>query len=71
MGFTGLRLEPHSVLTNERVCVAYLDGKRVAIVYFHPSRREVRVVHEGPVQLTVDRRTSSTTFERTMYTGET
>lgn len=71
MGFTGLRIEPHAVLTNETICVAYLDGRRVAVIYFHPALREVKVMHEGPVTLTVDRRTASTTFERTMYTGET
>ena len=65
--FTGLRLEPHQVLPDEQICVAYIEGRRVGVVYFHPTLRTLKVMYENEVVLTVDRRTSKTTFERTMY----
>ena len=54
--FTGMKLEPHDVLPGEQVCVCYVDGERMAVLYFKPHIRTVRLVVEGKIRPEVLRR---------------
>ncbi len=43
--FTGLKIEKHAILNN-KMCVVYQDGERVACLYFHPHERKTVVIYE-------------------------
>jgi hypothetical protein len=64
MAFTGLRLEQHEIIAGEQVCVAYMSGKRIAVLYFHPQVRRLQLVHEAEVKVSVVKHKGSAHFER-------
>jgi hypothetical protein len=61
-GFTGLRIEPHQVLTGETICVLYKDGKREAVLYLH-ANGELKLVYEPHVRVQVLKRIGPVCFE--------
>lgn len=65
-GFTGFRIESHLVSPPRQVCVCYVDGKRIAVVYLKPPK-EIKIVYEPDVGLTTLHRTGLTTFEETKH----
>lgn len=65
--FTGLEVEPHSVLPGQQVCVAYRNGKRVGVLYFNEAR--LRLVFESDEQLWVEKRLGLSDFERVYENG--
>lgn len=60
--FTGLRVEPHNVHLGMDVCVAYRNGKRVAVLYLNPVR--LRLVYEADQTVWIEKRTGPADFER-------
>jgi hypothetical protein len=60
--FTGLKIEPHNVLTDVEVCVAYRNGKRVGVLYFNSQR--LRLVYEQDEEIWIEERTAPAEFVR-------
>lgn len=60
--YTGLMVEPHGVLENVSVCVAYRNGVRVAVLYMSPQR--LRLVYEQDQAVWVEERTGPADFMR-------
>jgi len=61
VGFTGLKIEAHAILVDEKVCVVYMNDERVATLYFKPTERLVKFLYEpNLIRLRVDRRIPGT-----------
>jgi hypothetical protein len=60
--FTGLRIEPHAVLSGEQCIVAYRNGQRVGCLYFKPQG--LRFVFEANETVAVEKRIAPMEFER-------
>lgn len=62
MSFTGLKIEEHKALDGREVCVWYIAGERVAVIYAHADEKQLRVMAERDVTCSVLQRAGVTSF---------
>jgi hypothetical protein len=57
-----MKIEPHGVLPGREVCVWYIDGTRVAVIYVDESTHHMKIVHERNITAEVLMRAGLTSF---------